>query len=320
MRELLAQAISTLVLVAAPLSMFNLGLEAGRPHALRLLRRPAPLVRFVLVTFVLMPIVTLLVALLTPVPKPVVEGLVLMSICPPGLGFSHKSIKLTGETQVGLAWQALAIPLSVVMIPGFLLLARGAFGVSYLPGAVEVLQKVMTIFLLPITLGISVRTFWPRERPVLIRFSKPLAAAGQLILLALVLIMGGPAIGGLGLPSIVVVALTVGVAIVLGHALGGPDENSRTILASTLALRWPAPALALAAVNGSTLEITPVILTFVLADVLLMVPYERWLVNRRQSLESGPPSERGARKVHPGLTQDAGSAKPGRVQRRHGPA
>jgi hypothetical protein len=42
-------------------------------------------------------------------------------------------------------------------------------------------------------------------------------------------------------------------------------------------LRWPAPALALAAVNQSAMEVTPVVVTIVLAGDVLMVPYERWL-------------------------------------------
>jgi BASS family bile acid:Na+ symporter len=300
MYEFLEHAIGSLVPVAMPLSMFNLGLEAGRPRALRLLHRPAPLIRFVLVTFVLMPIITLLAALLTSVPKPVVEGLVLMSICPPGLGLSRKALKLTGVNQVGLAWQAFAIPLSVLMIPGFLLLVRGAFGLSYLPGVSEILQKVVTIFLLPVTLGFSVGTFWPHARPVLVRFSKPIATAGQLIVLAMVLVAGGPAIHGLGLLSIVLVVVVVGVAIAVGHVLGGPEETSRPVLASTLALRWPAPALALAAVNDSSVEITPVVLTFVLAGALLMVLYERWLGTRRKSSEMASSSEPNPPEADPG--------------------
>jgi predicted Na+-dependent transporter len=93
MRELLISAIGTLLPLAIPLSMFNLGLGAGRPHALRLLLRPVRLARFILVTFVVMPALTLLLAQLASLPQPVIEGLVLMSICPPGLGLSQKALK-----------------------------------------------------------------------------------------------------------------------------------------------------------------------------------------------------------------------------------
>jgi predicted Na+-dependent transporter len=127
-RELLASAIAILLPLAIPLSMFDLGLGAGRPHALRLLVRPARLARFVLVTFVVMPALTVLLVLLASLPQPVIEGLVLMSSCPPGLGPSQKALKLTGDSEAGLAWQALAIPLSVVTIPLSLFVIQSAFG------------------------------------------------------------------------------------------------------------------------------------------------------------------------------------------------
>jgi BASS family bile acid:Na+ symporter len=288
MRDLLASAISTLLPLAIPLSMFNLGLAAGRPHALRLLRHPTRLARFVLVTFVVMPAVSLLLVLLMPLPQPVVAGLLLMSLCPPGLGLSQKTLKLTGDSEAGLAWQAFAIPLSVVTIPISLMLMQATLGVGYLPGASAVLWKVVTIFLVPVAIGLAVGMLWPAGSPALLTRLKPLATLGQLTLLVLALVASGAAIASMGLASIAVVVAMIGLAIVLGHAMGGPDESSRPILASTLALRWPAPALALAEVNQSSAEITPVVLTFVLAGALLMIPYGRWLARRRPGADPAP--------------------------------
>jgi predicted Na+-dependent transporter len=98
-----------------------------------------------------------------------------------------------------------------------------------------VLWKVVTIFLLPVVLGIAVGMLWPGSTPALLKRLRPIATIGQLTLLVLALLASGPAIVGLGLPAIGMVVVVVGSSIVVGHLLGGPTESSRPILASTLA-------------------------------------------------------------------------------------
>jgi hypothetical protein len=68
-------------------------------------------------------------------------------------------------------------------------------------------------------------------------------------------------------------------AILIGPLLGGPPPESRPTLAAALATRWLPPALALAAINHSTREVAPALITYLFAGALQMMVYAR-LVKR----------------------------------------
>src|SRR6185295_3561334 len=140
----------------------------------RLLDRPVALARGLLATFAIMPVVVVVVALLTPLRGRLVAGLLLVPICPPGLGLSQQSLKQTGDSEIGLAWQTLAIPISVVTIPLSLLAIQNVFGLSLDLGIPEVLEQVGSLFLIPITTGFLTRVVAPGAANVLLRFAKPI--------------------------------------------------------------------------------------------------------------------------------------------------
>jgi len=121
MVKTIINAIGILAMVAVPLLTFCLGLEAGRPYFRRLFEMPAVFVRFFLATFVIMPALAVILALGVPMPWPVWAGLALVSITPPGLGLSQKSLKLTGDDEAGFAWQTLALVLLAYLLNAALL-------------------------------------------------------------------------------------------------------------------------------------------------------------------------------------------------------
>jgi hypothetical protein len=91
----------------------------------------------------------------------------------------------------------------------------------------------------------------------------------------LVLIIAVPVIFSQHIVNILIVVGFVACAILIGHLLGGPPPELRPTLAAALATRWLPPALALAAVNHSTREVAPVLITYLFAGALLMMLYGR---------------------------------------------
>ena len=118
--------------------------------------------------------------------------------------------------------------------------------------------------------------------------------AVELVLLATVAV---PLALGMGLarlypdaaPRLAVLADRVGGVILLlvGHLLGGPDSGNRGALASATVSRHPAIALLLA--SGAFPEhesnVIAMVLLYLLAALLLAIPYERW----RKSVASDQP-------------------------------
>ena len=70
----------------------------------------------------------------------------------------------------------------------------------------------------------------------------------------------------------------VAFGLLVGHLLGGPDPGNRRALASATVLRHPAIALLLASGAFPEHEATVIgtVLLYLLAALLLAVPYERW--------------------------------------------
>jgi len=71
-------------------------------------------------------------------------------------------------------------------------------------------------------------------------------------------------------------------ALLIGHALGGPDRGDRTVLALSSAMRHPAMAIALAQANFSHEPlIVPAILLYLIVAVVVRLPYTKLSVRRQ---------------------------------------
>jgi BASS family bile acid:Na+ symporter len=72
------------------------------------------------------------------------------------------------------------------------------------------------------------------------------------------------------LTALVVITL---IWLTVGHLLGGPDEDDRTVLAFATASRHPGVAMAVASLTGEPLAPIGVLLAVVVSE-LAMVPYK----------------------------------------------
>jgi len=91
---------------------------------------------------------------------------------------------------------------------------------------------------------------------------------------------------------LVIVTFTVG-ALIMGHWLGGPERDNRTVLALSTASRHPGIAIAIATANFPDEKLVmPAVLLFVLVSALVALPYVK-LSRRRHdqpALRATPPS------------------------------
>lgn len=278
-------AVGILAMIAAPSQAFLLGLAAGRPGLRALLAEPRVALRFFLATFVIMPALAILLGLFTPVPWPVWAGLALISMTPPGTGLSAKSLKLAGDSQIGLAWQALAVVLSIFTVPLTVFVAERILDLKLALGFGPVVEKVLIFYVLPVAGGFMVHGQWPGVGAAIRKIVNPVSHGAHAILLLLVLILAVPLLLKVGAVSILLVLSFVASAILIGHLLGGPPQELRPTLAAALATRWVAPALILARVNHSTREIAPILLTYLIGGALMMMLYGRWVKNLPPSVE-----------------------------------
>ena len=269
-------AIGIAVLIVQPLVTFSIGIETGGPQLRALFAQPGLNMRYFLATFVVMPSLAVLLGIFAHLPSPLWEGLTLMSIAPPAPPATRRLRKM-GSFDIGLAWQAEAFVLAVVMIPITIAIvqALGLVGHDINLTWGPMIQRSILFFGAPMLVGLLVRRYLPTVAEALVKPVGLLANAGFGVLAILVLIVAIPVIFHYNIVSIAIVVGFVAVAVLVGHLLGGPGTHTRVTLAAMLAARFPLPALILAQSNGAIKTILPVVLVYVFAGTLLVPVYAR---------------------------------------------
>lgn len=255
---------------------FSIGIATGGPQLSALLCKPGVNLRYFLATFVVMPAFAVILGVLAHLPQPLWIGLTLMSIAPPAPPASRRLRKM-GDYDLGLAWQAEAFVLAVVMIPLTVAIVQALglvaqdVNLTWRP----MIERSVLFFGAPMLVGLLLRRYWSAGADALETPVGVAANLGFLILGILVLIVAIPVILHYDLASIAITVAFVIVAVLVGHLLGGPGSKTRVTLAAMLAARFPVPALILAQSNGAIKELLPVILVYLVAGALLVPIYDR---------------------------------------------
>jgi BASS family bile acid:Na+ symporter len=134
----------------------------------------------------------------------------------------------------------------------------------------------------------------PLAAGMIIRAAAPAFAAGLakivslvariLLPVAVVLLLAGTASAiwaATGPGTIVALTLFIFAGLAVGHVLGGPEPQHSVVVALATACRHPAIALTIAAANFPDQRFGGTILLYLLMNVLLAVPYVRWLKRRQ---------------------------------------
>jgi BASS family bile acid:Na+ symporter len=85
--------------------------------------------------------------------------------------------------------------------------------------------------------------------------------------------------------TLVALALITVLSLAVGHVLGGPDEDDRTVLAFATASRHPGVAIVVANLTDQPLAPIGVLLAVVIAEIAV-IPYKRW--RKRLHVAGGP--------------------------------
>ncbi|MDZ7668729.1 MAG: bile acid:sodium symporter [Gammaproteobacteria bacterium] len=144
--------------------MFGLGLSLTPASFASILQVPRAVLVGLAGQMVFLPAVALGLALLLPLPEPILLGLVILAACPGGSTSNAIVFALRGETALSVTLTALSSVLSIITIPfiiglGFTLVTGGAAELA-LP-AVSMMQRLFMMTGLPILLGMIMRYLFP---------------------------------------------------------------------------------------------------------------------------------------------------------------
>jgi bile acid:Na+ symporter, BASS family len=286
----MAQATLLLVSLTLFTIMFGLGVGLKGEAIVQLRRRPALVIRLLIGSCVLVPLVALVLMKLTPdlaLSRSARFGIALMAISPSAPLTLRKAGKMGGDRELAAVLQACAAVAAIVSIPLIADLFRSSFGISgWDIGPKEVALQVGQAQVLPLLAGLGLR----RWRPLWAnRLSGPLETLGNgllLVLILLVLVKSLPLLlpfAAANLVALGFMAVMVLAALAIGYGIAGPDHRERTTLALVTSMRNPGLALLFATTYGAGFPgLKLAVLAYLLITVLLSIPFLRWQRQKQQ--------------------------------------
>jgi len=245
--------------------------------AATLLRTPGLALRSLLAMLVVMPVFAVVLAVTLDLKAPVELALVASALSPVPPILPGRQIKAGGQSTYVIGLLMISAVVAIFYVP----LAAALLGqVFHRPVEVDigkVVSIVVTSMLLPVIAGMLVGKVAPA---LAARLDKPLSALAMAVLVIAcvpILIKEWPAFTALvGHFSLVVMIVFTLVGLAVGHLLGGPDPDQRSVLALATAARHPAVALAIVHNAVDQPGVMAAVLLLLLVGSAVSTPYMKW--------------------------------------------
>jgi BASS family bile acid:Na+ symporter len=285
----IAELIPLAIALSISLIVLALGLDSSLRDAVWLFRKPGLLARSIVSLNVLMVLLALAAAKLLKLDPAIETAIIALAISPVPPIFPKKQSKVGATDSYAIALLVAASLFSVVLIPAWLGSLGDIFGFEAKLALPKVLTIVFIKILLPLSIGILIRHLAPHFAH---RAAKPIS------LIATVLLVGGilPVLFTtyhamwvmVGNGVLATVFLFAVVGLIVGHLLGGPDPDDRSVLALATSTRHPGIAIAIATLNFPERKaaILIVVLFHLIVGAIVAIPYMKWRNKMHSSLEA----------------------------------
>ena len=259
------------------LIIFCVALDARFSDLAFLWRRPGLLLRSLIAMLVVMPLVALALHMALDLQRAVAIALLASALSPVPPILPNKQLKAGGEASYVVGLLTTTALVSIVYIPLAAALLERSFHVQIDVSVPRIVKIVATSMLLPVLAGMAVRHWAPAFAR---RIDKPLSIVATVVLVAAcipIMIKEWPdmmrLVGHLSVVAMVVFAL-VGMAV--GHGLGGPDADNRSVLALATSARHPAVAIAIAHNAVDQPGVMAAVLLTLIVSAVVSIPYAKW--------------------------------------------
>jgi BASS family bile acid:Na+ symporter len=273
----LNQAISLGVQLSMALIVFCIALRASFDDVLSLLERPGLFVRSLLAMNVIMPVIAVAIAVAFELQPALEVALVAMALSPIPPIVPGKELKAGGSRSYVIGLVSASALVSIVFVPLVATLLGRAFGRPVQVSIGTIAWIVATSILLPIVGGVLVRRLAPGAAA---RLAHPLSAVATVLLVVAfvpVLFAERHALTALfGNFTFLAVTAFVLTGFAVGHLLGGPDPDNRTVLALSTSTRHPGVAMAIPNTAQDPKTVLAAILLVLLVGAVLSIPYVKW--------------------------------------------
>jgi len=274
-----AELIPIALKLSIVLLVFSLGLRADWRDAISLFREPRLFLRSFLAMVVLMLAFVVAIASLFDLQPAVKIAILALAVSPVPPLLPGKQEKAGGSASYAIGLLVAAALATIVLMPLLVDLLGHYFHADAHMRVREVAWIVIVMIIGPLAAGMVVRQF---AREFAEQIVKPVSMFGNVLLVLVVLPVLFTAAqtiwGMIGNGVLVVLALFTLVGIAIGHSLGGPNPDDRTVLALATGTRHPGLAMAIAGANFPDQKgaVLAVVACHVIVCLILSIPYLIW--------------------------------------------
>jgi BASS family bile acid:Na+ symporter len=286
----LAQWIGLALNVSIFLLVFALGLQSSQRDATYVFRHPRLLLRSLVSMSLVMPAFAILVAAFTDLHPTIKIAILALSLSPVPPILPKKQTKAGGTASYAVGLLFSAAILAIVLIPASIAIIDVLFGKEVHVPLAKLVRILLMSVILPLGAGLLVRIL---ATNVARRIARPISYfATALLVVAVipVLFAAWPQLVSMvGNGTLIVLALFTLIGVSVGHLLGGPDPDDRTVLALATSTRHPGIAFAIASLDGQASKgVLAIILWHVIVSTVVSVPYVKRHIRRHAAAADLP--------------------------------
>lgn len=267
-------ALLVLLKITVTIIIFGIGLDSTLHDAVRLFRHPALLLRSLLAMYVLVPLAAVGLVILLPLPPGAEAGLLVLAVSA-GAPLLPRKLLGIGDGAYTFSLVTVSSVLAVILVPFWLEMLGPLF--PRLPRLAP--ERTALIlgesFFLPLLAGMAVRRFFPKFAAWTGGRVVGLAGLAMTLAAVVLLAVNWHVVLEVRWQGIAALALLILMALVIGHLVGGPQEENRSALAVACATRHIGVAVAVAtSMPGGRTAV--VISIYIAVSVAITLPYTRW--------------------------------------------
>jgi bile acid:Na+ symporter, BASS family len=265
------------------LLVFALGLKATIGDATFLFHRPKRLLNALFSMYVAMPLFAVAVALAFDLRPTVKFALVALSIAPIPPVLPQKALQAGGRHSYAFGLLVAGSLLSIVLVPIAMELFQVIFGIPLQMTSLSVAVVVLTSVLAPLAAGIALHSIAPSLAD---RIATPVALVATILLVAglvpVLIAQAGELLSLMEGRTVAALAAFSAVGLFVGHTLGGPRFEDRSVLALYTSARHSGVPVAIAQANfPQQPELLAALLLALLIAAIVAAPYLNWIKRQK---------------------------------------
>ncbi len=276
-RELLTVCLNLSIICFLVTAMLNVGMSLTFRQVLEPLRNVRLTIKSLATSYILVPLIAILIARIIRLEEPLKIGLVLLSMTA-GAESGPKVIGMAkGNIAFSIALLALQLLVTIIYVPFIISILLPEVSVNHS----KMLIKLFVLIFLPLLLGLFLNTRHDAIVGRLNHFMHGISNFSMIVMAALIIILySAEMLQLLGTGAILAGVLFFVIAFVAGYLIGGPGRDTRLTLAFMSSARNIGVAFMIASQTFNDPDVLLMITLMLILMVVILLPAAYWFSRR----------------------------------------